>query len=370
MTIPSGDQSEGSENALEYARREKLRKLQTLGIDPWGSRFDGNQPIGEIRGRETEITVAAPAEGQQHGEQHGPRVRAAGRIVLMRDTGKLIFADIRDWTGRIQLYIGKKQVGDQNWAIAQCLDLGDLVGVDGELKRTKTGELTIFVDALHFLTKSLETPPDKFHGLHDAELRQRQRYMDLIYGEGVLPRFLNRTKIVQSIRQTLAAERFVEVEGPTLHSIAGGAAARPFITHHNTLDMKLFLRIALELHLKRLLVGGIERVYELGRVYRNEGISPRHNPEFTMLELYQAYGDYRSMMDLTEKLIVGAIQATGQDTKLAFGEKTIDFTPPFAPNLRRAFSTAHGRSRGRSGGDQGASGEDRVRYGREASGCD
>ena len=139
------------------------------------------------------------------------------------------------------------------------------------------------------------------------KLRQRQRYVDLIYGEGVLPRFLNRTKIVQSIRQTLAAERFVEVEGPTLHSIAGGAAARPFITHHNTLDMKLFLRIALELHLKRLLVGGVERVYELGRVYRNEGISPRHNPEFTMLELYQAYGDYRSMMDLTEKLIVNAI---------------------------------------------------------------
>ncbi len=156
------------------------------------------------------------------------------------------------------------------------------------------------------------------------------RYLDLIHGEGVLQRFLNRTKIVQSIRQTLAAEQFVEVEGPTLHSIAGGAAARPFVTHHNTLDIDLFLRIALELHLKRLLVGGVERVYELGRVYRNEGISPRHNPEFTMLEAYQAYGDYRSMMDLTEKLVVNAIRATGQDLKLKYGEATIDFTPPFA----------------------------------------
>ncbi len=216
--------------------------------------------------------------------------------------------------------------------IAQCFDLGDLIGVDGELKHTQKGELTIFADRLHFLTKSLETPPDKFHGLHDPELRQRLRYLDLIHTEGVLPRFINRTKIVQSIRQTLAAERFIEVEGPTLHSIAGGAAAKPFVTHHNALDMQLFLRIALELHLKRLLVGGVERVYELGRVYRNEGISPRHNPEFTMLELYQAYGDYRSMMDLTEKLIVNAIHATGQDLKLQFGEATIDFTPPFARN--------------------------------------
>jgi lysyl-tRNA synthetase class 2 len=336
MTQPPDNSAEDSGSALEIARREKLRKIVSLGIDPWGSRFDDHQAIGEIRDRESEITTSQPAAEGQHAEQHGPRVRAAGRIVLMRDTGKLIFANIHDWSGQIQLYIGKKQVGDQNWALAQCFDLGDLVGVDGELKRTKTGELTIFVDSLHFLTKSLETPPDKFHGLSDPELRQRQRYLDLIHGEGVLPRFLNRTKIVQSIRHTLAAEKFVEVEGPTLHSIAGGAAARPFVTHHNTLDIDLFMRIALELHLKRLLVGGIERVYELGRVYRNEGISPRHNPEFTMLELYQAYGDYRSMMDLTEKLIVNAIKSTqvgagaATNFKLQYGEATIDFTPPFA----------------------------------------
>jgi len=330
IMTPPDSQSESPGDALEAARREKLRKIERLGIDPWGGRLDDCQAIDDIRQRESEITVSPPPPGQDHGEQHGPRVRAAGRIMLMRDTGRLIFANIRDWTSQIQIYIGKKQVGDQNWTVAQCLDLGDLIGVDGELKHTQKGELTIFADNLHFLTKSLETPPDKFHGLHDPELRHRLRYLDLIYNPGVLPRFLNRTKIVHSIRQTLSAERFVEVEGPTLHSIAGGAAARPFITHHNTLDMKLFLRIALELHLKRLMVGGIERVYELGRVYRNEGISPRHNPEFTMLELYQAYGDYRSMMDLTEKLIVGAIHATGQDFKLPFGDVTVDFTPPFA----------------------------------------
>jgi lysyl-tRNA synthetase class 2 len=355
MTGLPANSSESSGDALEIARREKLRKIVALGIDPWGSRFDGYQAIGEIRHRETEIVVTQPASEGQHAEQHGPRVRAAGRMVLMRDTGKLIFADIRDWTGQIQLYIGKKQVGEQHWELAQCFDLGDIIGVDGELKRTKTGELTIFADKLHFLTKSLETPPDKFHGLNDPELRQRQRYLDLIHGEGVLPRFLKRTKIVQSIRQTLSGEGFVEVEGPTLHSIAGGAAARPFKTHHNALDIDLFMRIALELHLKRLLVGGMERVFELGRVYRNEGISPRHNPEFTMLELYQAYGDYRTMMDLTEKLIVNAIGAirtdadTPQKFKLSYGEAILDFTPPFA---RHTYDELFQQHTGVSGNDQ------------------
>ena len=259
----------------------------------------------------------------------GPKVRAAGRIVLQRPGGKLIFADIRDMTGQIQLFIGQKQVGD-GWQLAECFDLGDVIGVDGELRRTKTGELSIFVERLTMLAKSLAAPPEKHHGLTDPELRQRMRYLDLTYGEGVMPRFLNRTRIVRSIRETLHSRGFVEVEGPTLHSIAGGAAARPFKTHHNALDIDLFLRIALELHLKRLLVGGIERVYELGRVFRNEGISPKHNPEFTMLEAYQAYGDYRSMMDLTEACIVEAIRATGQPLVLPWGEATIDFTPPFA----------------------------------------
>jgi lysyl-tRNA synthetase, class II len=315
----------------EAARREKLKRLEQLGVDPWGQRFDGHSPLAELRARESEITLApASSDDAAAPAEHGPRVRAAGRIVLQRRQGKLIFLTLQDWTGLLQVFIGRGQVGEEYWAIAECFDLGDLIGVDGELKRTKKGELTIFADQLHFLAKSVEPHPDKHQGLADPELRQRQRYLDLIHTEGVLPKFLNRARIVHSIRATLAGEGFIEIEGPTLHSIAGGAAARPFKTHHNALDLPLFLRIALELHLKRLLVGGIERVYELGRVYRNEGISPKHNPEFTMLEVYQAYGDYRSMMDLTEKLIVGAIRATGQPFELPWGEATIDFTPPFA----------------------------------------
>ena len=314
--------------ALEAARRAKLAKIQALGFDPWGSRFDDHQSIASIRARENEIVVPG-AEGQAH-EAQGPKVRAAGRILRYRTAGKAVFIDIWDWSGRIQLLIGKRQVGDRNWELVQQFDLGDIIGVDGMLARTKTGELTIFAEDLRFLTKALETPPDKWKGLTDPERRQRMRYLDLIHSEGVLDRFLRRTKIVQSIRNTLGSQGFVEVEGPTLHAIAGGAAARPFTTHHNALDIPLFLRIALELHLKRLLVGGMERVYELGRVYRNEGISPRHNPEFTMLEVYQAYGDYHTMMDLTEKLIVEAALATGQGMKLPWGEAQIDVTPPFA----------------------------------------
>jgi lysyl-tRNA synthetase class 2 len=347
----------GSPGMHEASRREKLRKIEELGFDPWGGRFDGVMRIGDIRAREGEISIEPPAAGHAGAEtaraepvQHGPRVRAAGRIVLARKKGKLIFLDIRDWTGQIQLFVGRGQVGAQNWALAECLDLGDLVGVDGELKRTKTGELTIFAEKLHFLTKTLEPPPEKHHGLTDPELRQRMRYLDLTYTEGVLARFLQRAKIVQSLRDTLARAGFVEVEGPTLHTVAGGAAARPFKTHHNALDVPLNLRIALELHLKRLLVGGMERVFELGRVFRNEGISQRHNPEFTMLEVYQAYGDYGTMMDLTESLILDAIQAIGQGYRLAWGEQTLDFTPPIA---RRTYDELFAEHTGVAADDNG-----------------
>ncbi len=353
MSNPVTDQPPTSATSgnWESSRREKLERIAQLGLDPWGSRFDDHASIAAIRARTNEIhfktqdgrevalpDLATAPEGfdfrkwlaeQGPGEMAGPTVRAAGRIVLHRDKGKLQFIDIRDMTGQIQLFVGQQQVGD-DWELAKCLDLGDIIGVDGELRRTKTGELSIFASRLTILTKSLAAPPEKHHGLTDAELRQRLRYLDLTYGEGVMPRFLNRTKIIRSIRETLHQRGFVEVEGPTLHSIAGGAAARPFKTHHNALDIELFMRIALELHLKRLMVGGMERVYELGRVYRNEGISQRHNPEFTMLEAYQAYGDYRSMMDLTEACVVEAIRATGQPLVLQWGETTVDFTPPFA----------------------------------------
>ena len=327
-----------AQEELEAARREKLRKIEQLGFDPWGQRFDDHIAIGKIRDMENQIVFDGAT---QHST--GPKVRAAGRIVLQRKKGKLIFLDLWDWSGKIQILIGSNQVGEQNWELAQCFDLGDIIGVDGELMRTRTGELSIAAMQLTFLTKSIETPPDKFHGLSDPELRSRMRYLDLIHTDGVLERMLRRTKIVQSVRNTLASEGFVEIEGPTLHTIAGGAAAKPFETHHNALDIPLVLRIALELHLKRLLVGGMERVYELGRVYRNEGIDQRHNPEFTMLEVYQAYGDYRSMMDLTEKVIVHALlaaapcaahicapQGGAANYIIPWHGKEIDFTPPFA----------------------------------------
>jgi len=353
MSLSVTDQPASRPSGVDWesSRRDKLRRIAELGLDPWGTRFDDHAPIADIRARAGEIVyrlqdgrdlplpdLDTAGEGfdfrkwladQGPGEMVGPQVRAAGRIVLHRDKGKLQFIDIRDMTGQIQLFVGQQQVGD-DWQLAQCFDLGDIIGVEGELRRTKTGELSIFARRLTILTKSLAAPPEKHHGLTDPELRQRMRYLDLTYGEGVMQRFLNRTKIIRSIRETLHQRGYVEVEGPTLHSIAGGAAARPFKTHHNALDIDLYLRIALELHLKRLMVGGMERVYELGRVYRNEGISQRHNPEFTMLEAYQAYGDYRSMMDLTEACIVEAIRATRQPLTLPWGEVTLDFTPPFA----------------------------------------
>ena len=208
----------------EAARRDKLRKLVELGYDPWGGRFDNHQPIGQIRQREVEIqrVPAGDVSGQEI--EQGPRVRAAGRIFLQRKAGKLVFLDLRDWTGRIQVLIGRRQVGEEYWALAECFDLGDIVGVEGELKHTNTGELTIFAERLVFLTKSLWPHPDKHHGLTDPELRQRLRYLDLLYTEGVWERFRRRTQIVHSIRQTMARNGFVEVEGPTLHAIAGGAA--------------------------------------------------------------------------------------------------------------------------------------------------
>ncbi len=330
-------------HAIEAARRQKMDKLVQMGIDPWGHRFDNQQAIADVRSLEGEITEQKTTSegGREQTTYSGPKVRVAGRIVLMRPTGKLIFINLVDRTGTIQLFLGQAQVGERNWEIAQCLDLGDIIGVDGELKKTKTGELTIFVEELHFLTKTLEAPPEKHKGITDPELRQRMRYVDLAYGEGVLERFVQRTQVVRSIRETLVGEGYFEIEGPTLHTIAGGAAARPFETFHNALGMPLVMRIALELHLKRLLVGGMERVFELGRVYRNEGISPRHNPEFTMLEVYQAYGNYETMMDLTQNIILNALDAIGAGRKVPFGDKEIDFTPPFERRSYRDLLAEH-----------------------------
>lgn len=326
---------------FEAARLEKLNKIVELGHDPFGQRFDGHRPIGEVR------PLCPEAAGE-----NGAEVRIAGRIMLRRKAGKLRFLDVQDASGKIQLLFSRGDLPDAQWELMSQLDLGDLIGVDGAMRRTESGEISVFVRELTVLCKSLAQPPEKWHGLEDVETRLRQRYSDLIYSEGVRDKLLLRSRIIDSVRQTLRGRGFVEVETPVLHAIAGGAAARPFITHHNALDIDLFLRIALELHLKRLLVGGIERVYELSRVFRNEGIDATHNPEFTMLEVYQAYGDYESMMDLTEAVVVEAARAVkaearGQRTEaggqrsevgqssdderlvLAWGEGTIDLTPPW-----------------------------------------
>lgn len=347
MSEAAGSNDDGTNP--EVARREKMRQIEALGLDPFGCRFDDRDLIGDCRQRAGEVKwimedgseVPLPdfddesleyrtwKSEHQPGGEVGPTVRVAGRIRLLRGQGKLFFVTLRDWSGDIQIFVGKKQVGDEDFELAKLFDLGDLVGAEGRLGRTNTGELTVFAEKLFFHTKMLEPPPDKHAGLTNPELRQRMRYADLAFNDGVINTFLDRTKIVKSIRNTLDDDGFCEVEGPTLHTVAGGAAARPFETHHNALDMPLTMRIALELHLKRLMVGGMERVYELGRVYRNEGISPRHNPEFTMLECYQAYGDYESMMDLTEKLICNAIDAIGGGYVREFDGNTVDFTPPF-----------------------------------------
>ena len=317
-----GTMADEPRESLEAVRLEKLERIAALGIDPWGQRFDGHQAIAAVRA----LPVPAAEPGS---EPAGPTVRVAGRIMLRRGQGKVYFLDLRDWTERIQIFVGKKQVGDEGWSLVELLDLGDLIGVDGRLGYTKTGELTVFAEKITFLTKSLLPPPEKWHGLTDIEQRYRQRYVDLFSNPESLAVFIARSKLIASFRRTMAEKGFLEVETPTMQAIAGGAAARPFITHHNALDLDLFLRIALELHLKRLLVGGMERVFEIGRVYRNEGLSPRHNPEFTMMEAYQAYANYEVMMELTESLICGAIESIGGGFQRPWGESTIDFTPPW-----------------------------------------
>lgn len=315
----------------EIVRRGKLQRIASLGLDPWGQRFDDHQPIADVRAREPEI----PPKDEEGHQPPGPVVRIAGRVMLRRTAGKAIFLDLRDWSGKIQIFCGKSQVGEDHWNLLQEVDLSDLLGIDGTLGYTKTGELTIFATKITFLGKALLPPPEKWHGLTDIEQRYRNRSVDLFSNSDSLQAFLNRSKIVAAVRKTLGDQNFVEVETPTMQAIAGGAAARPFVTHHNTLDLTLYMRIAPELYLKRLLVGGLERVFEIARVFRNEGISTKHNPEFTMMECYQAYGDYHSMMDLTEAVFSAAISAVDGNFVRTLNGKTVDFTPPWA---RRTYA--------------------------------
>jgi len=305
---------------FERQRQEKVARIKELGIEPYGVRYD-----------DTECACSIKSRFKDGDEMQ--KARCAGRIVLFRDIGKLVFITLRDWSGAIQVGLSKKLLGGQ-WSLAKLLDLGDVIGAGGRLGMTKTGEITIWADpvldtGLTLLSKCLCHPPEKFHGLSDVDRRYRQRYVDLWANPEVMERFKRRSDIIATIREFLRARGFLEVETPMMQTIVGGAAAKPFITHHNSLDMDLFLRIAPELFLKRLLVGGMEKVFEINRNFRNEGLSRRHNPEFTMLELYQAYGDYFSVMDLTEELISTLVEKYCEGKQVQFEGETIDFTRPW-----------------------------------------
>jgi len=301
----------------EQARVDKLDKLRALGVDPYGQQFTGH--------------IDCKALVSQHDpENETAIVTGAGRIVLLRDIGKLIFLTIRDWTGTIQIGLNKKRLDESDWPVAKLLDLGDRIGVTGELGTTNKGEITIWATELTILGKAIVPPPEKFHGLQDVELRYRQRYVDLFANPEVMSTFLDRSNIIGCLRTFLQDRGFVEVETPMMQSIAGGAAAKPFVTHHNALDMELYLRIAPELFLKRLLVGGMDRVFEVNRNFRNEGVSTRHNPEFTMCEIYQAYGNYEDMMVLTETFVAEMVSKRSDNMKLAFDGVDIDYSLPWA----------------------------------------
>ena len=318
-----------SPNEFEAHRVAKLRDLQSLGVDPYGARFPDAMPIAQVL-----------ASFQ---EESPCRVRAAGRISLMRAMGKATFAHIKDRTGSVQVFFQLDRLGEEAFRIQGLLELGDLVGVEGELRKTRTGEITIFVDSLQVLAKALLSPPEKWHGLRDSEIRYRRRYVDLFANQEVLDCFMLRFRLMDALRSFLSERGFLEVETPMMQAVPGGAAAKPFITHHNTLDMDLYLRVAPELYLKRLLVGGLERVFEVGRNFRNEGIDRQHNPEFTSVEVYQAYADYTDMMALAESLVRHLAAQVDAGAVLPFGEHMIDYASPFRRvSYAGAFEEANG----------------------------
>jgi len=307
-------------NELLLVRRQKLAELRELGFDPFGYKYERTHTTNAI------LEELGNLEKEEI-EQKDVYVKIAGRVMSKRLQGKAGFAHLQDITGRIQIYLRKDQVEQNEFEAFDLLDLGDIIGVEGKVFKTNKGETSIKVQKLHILTKSLYPLPDKFHGLKDVELRYRQRYLDLVVNPEVKDTFVLRSRIIQALRRYLDQLGYIEVETPTMHAIAGGASARPFITHHNALDMELYMRIAIELHLKRLIVGGMEKVYEIGRVFRNEGVSTRHNPEFTMLELYEAYGDFHSIMELTENAVAYIAKEVLGTTKVEYQGQEINLEP-------------------------------------------
>ncbi len=307
-------------NELMMVRREKLNQLRKMGVDPFGKRFDRTHTAEEILKQYAD-------QSKEELETQQIEVTIAGRIMAKRGQGKASFSHIQDRTGKIQIYVREDQVGEESYEIFDMCNIGDLIGITGSVFKTNKGETTVKAKEFTLLTKSLRALPEKFHGLRDIETRYRKRYLDLIMNQESLHTFITRSKILQSMRRYLDERGYLEVETPTMHSIPGGAAARPFITHHNALDMKLYMRIATELHLKRLIVGGLEKVYEIGRIFRNEGISTRHNPEFTSIELYEAYADYQDIMKLTEEMVAHiALEVLGT-TQVNYQGEVIDLTP-------------------------------------------
>ncbi|GBU11086.1 lysine tRNA synthetase [Erysipelotrichaceae bacterium] len=310
-------------NEQEIIRREKMEQLREKGIAPFGAAYKRTATSEKLHRKFDQIDKERLAEGLH-------TASIAGRIMTKRGKGKAGFANIQDGDGIIQIYVKQDIVGEDAYAIFLAADLGDIIGVKGEIFKTNMGELSIRATEFTHLTKAIRPLPEKYHGLTDIEERYRRRYLDLITNGEARETFVMRSKIIAAFRDFLEARDFMEVETPLLHPIAGGASARPFMTHHNTLDMRFYMRIAPELYLKRLLVGGFEKVYEIGRTFRNEGMSPRHNPEFTMFETYIAYADYEDMMELTERLIQSVMQKLEMELEIQYDGKTISMAGPWA----------------------------------------
>lgn len=304
-------------NEQMQVRLDKMHKIEEHGWLPFGHKFEWSHHAADIAEQFEELSTNETI------------VRLSGRVMAIRGHGKTCFMDVMDKSGRIQVYVRKDAIGEENYALIKLMDIGDIVGVCGTVFRTHMGELSIKAVSLEMLSKSLRPLPEKWHGLKDIEMRYRQRYVDLIVNPEVRDTFVKRSQIIKSVREILDGRDFLEVETPIMHTIAGGAAARPFITYHNALDMQLYMRIAPELYLKRLIVGGMDRVYELGRVFRNEGIDIKHNPEFTIVEIYQAFADYKDMMELTETIVSQTAQKVLGTMKITYEGQEIDLTPPW-----------------------------------------